>query len=193
MSNPIDALADVKQALGITGTEDDDLLEQIQTMADDLIARHCGRNFLGGTFTEYHDGGERLLFLANYPVTDLTSVKVDPDGGFGAETLRDPDSYALRADRGVIQSRCGTFGSPAPNAVQVVYESAEDAVPAAVSRAYIDLIGHWYRQVKTNVELGQLNLLSRNESDIETRYVSANADVPEAIRKTLDLFRVPTL
>jgi uncharacterized phiE125 gp8 family phage protein len=191
--NPLDALADVKQALGVTGTDDDDLLEQLQEMADIYIERHCGRNFLGGSFTEYHAAGQRLLFLTNYPVAEVTSVKVDPDGDFGAETLRDPDSYSLHADRGVIQSQSGTFGSPAPNAVQVVYETAEDAVPPPVARAYIDLIGHWYRQVKTNVELGQLNVLSRNESDIETRYAAANATVPAAIVQTLALYRVPAV
>lgn len=193
MPNPLDALSDVKQALGILTSDDDDLLEQLQEMADISIERYCGRNFLGGSFTEYHDAGERWLFLTNYPVTEITSVKVDPDGDFGSESLRYPDSYTLHADRGVIQSRRGTFGSPAPNAVQVVYETAEDAVPPPVARAYIDLIGFWYRQVKTNVELGQLNVLSRNESDIETRYLPANTDVPDAIIRTLNLFRVPAL
>lgn len=193
MPNPLDSLSDVKRALGITTGADDDLLEQLQEMADIYIERHCGRNFLGGTFTELHPGGERALFLANYPVAEVASVKVDPNGDFGAETLRDPDSYSLHADRGVVQSRSGTFGRRAPNAVQVVYETAEDAVPPPVARAYIDLIGHWYRQVKTNVELGQLNLLSRNETDIETRYAAANATVPAAIVQALAMYRVPTV
>jgi uncharacterized phiE125 gp8 family phage protein len=192
--NPLDALADVKQALGITGSDDDDLLEQLQEMADDTIARHCGRDFLGGAFTELHPADGRMIFLANYPVTVLTSVKVDPDGDFGAQTLLDPDAYTLVAERGVLVARGGRFGTRyAPAAVQVVYATAEDAVPAAVSRAYIDLVGHWYRQVKTNVNLNQLNVVSRNESDIETRYVPANADIPVAIIRTLNLFRVPTL
>lgn len=189
----LDTIANVKDVLGIATGDDDDLIEQLQTMADTFVEQHCGRSFVGGTFTEYHAAGQRLLFLANYPVTEVTSVKVDPAGDFGAETLRDPDSYALFADRGVIQSRDGMFGSPAPNAVQVVYETAEDAVPPAVARAYAELVGFWYRQVKTNVELGQLNVLSRDEGGIETRYASMNAKVPATILQALAMYRVPTV
>ncbi|MBL8867310.1 MAG: phage head-tail connector protein [Gemmataceae bacterium] len=192
MPTPLESLSDTKQALGIAGTDDDDLLEQLQAMADEFILRHCGRDFAGGTFTELHPTGGRMIFLANYPVTELTSVKVDPDGAFGAETLLDPAAYTLVAERGVIVSRGGRFGGcVAPAAVQVVYETAADAVPAAVGRAHIDLVGHWYRQVKTNVNLNQLNVLSRNESDIETRYAAADAPVPAAILRTLALYRVP--
>ena len=164
MSVSLDTMANVKGVLGIATNDDDDLIEQLQTMADTYVEHHCGRSFVGGTFTEYHAAGQRMLFLANYPVSAVTSVKVDPAGDFGAGTLRDPDSYALFADRGVIQSRDGTFGSPAPNAVEVVYATAANAVPPPVARAYAELIGHWYRQVKTSVELGQLNVLSRDDN-----------------------------
>ena len=194
MSVSLDTLSNVKEGLGISTADDDDLIERLQAMADTYLERHCGRSFVGGTFTEYHAAGRRILFLANYPVTEVTSVKVDPAGDFGAETLRDPDSYALFADRGAIQSRDGTFGGGrGPNAVQVVYETAADAVPPPVARAYAELIGHWYRQVKTNVELGQLNVLSRDEAGIETRYASMNAKVPAAILLALAMYRVPTV
>lgn len=189
----LDTIDNVKDVLGIATGGDDDLIEQLQTMADAFVELHCGRSFVGGTFTEYHDASERLLFLVNYPVTAVTSVKVDPAGDFGAETLRDPDSYALFADRGVIQSKDGTFGSASPNAVQVVYATAEDAVPAPVARAYAELVGFWYRQAKTAAELGQLNVLSRDEAGIETRYASMNAKVPPAIVQALAMYRMPTV
>ncbi len=192
MPTPLESLSNTKQALGVAGTGDDDLLEQLQEMADEFLARHCGRNFAGGSFTELHPAGGRMLFLANYPVTALTSVKVDPDGAFGAGTVLDPAAYTLVAERGVIASRGGRFGGRfAPAAVQVAYATAADAVPAAVRRAYVDLIGHWYRQVKTNVNLNQLNVLSREESAIETRYAAADAPVPAAILRALALYRVP--
>ncbi len=194
MPTPLDDLSNVKQVLGITTSDDDDLLEELQTMADESITQVCGRTFTGGTFTEYFAGGERLLFLTNYPISAITSVKVDPAGVFGAETVRDPETYVLHADRGVVEKRSGSFGvSGEPRSVQVIYTTAADAVPPPVARASAELIGFWYRQVKTAVELGQLNLLSRNESGVETRYGSLAGKVPEAVREQLAIYRVPTV
>ena len=73
----IDTLANVKQALAVTGTADDALLGQLQAAADSFIETFCGRTFAGGTFTEYHPGGAKVLFLTSYPVASVTSVRVE--------------------------------------------------------------------------------------------------------------------
>ena len=192
----IDTLSDVKLLLGVSGTSDDTLLTQLQSVADSFIEQHCARIFTGGTFTEYFAGDTRTIFLANYPVASVTSLKVDPAGIFGAETLRAADTYSLLADRGVIVSRSGSFaGSNVPNALQVIYTTPSNAVPAGVTRAYADLIGHWYRQAKTAANLGHLNLISRNESGVETVYAIATSHfrVPDQVLKMLDAYRVPAL
>jgi hypothetical protein len=192
----IDTLSSVKVNLGVSGTGDDTLLGQLQAAADAFIEQHCGRAFAGGTFTEYHASGQRLLFLANFPVAGVTSVKVDPNGAFGAETQLAASAYAVLSDRGVIVSRGGAFGGGSvPNAVQVVYATATGAVPAAVGRAYADLIGHWYRQAKTNATLGHLNLVSRNESGVETSYATyvSQYRVPEQVTAALAMYRVPAM
>ena len=72
----LDTLGNVKQALAVTGTTDDALLTQLQAAADAFIETHCGRTFTGGTFTEYHPGGSRQIFLQNYPVTAVTSPRL---------------------------------------------------------------------------------------------------------------------
>lgn len=192
----IDTLSNVKVNLGVSGTGDDTLLGQLQSAADTFIEHHCGRVFTGGTFTEYHASGQRTLFLANYPVASVTSVKVDSTGVFGSGTQLATDTYALLSDRGVIVSRGGAFGGGSvPNAVQVVYATATGAVPAAVSRAYADLIGHWYRQAKTGAALGHLNLVSRNESGIETSYATfvSQYRVPDQVMMLLTMYRVPAM
>src|SRR5205814_2315688 len=144
-SMSLDTLANVKQALAVTGTTDDALLTQLQAAADAFIDAHCGRAFTGGTFTEYHPGGSRQIFLRNYPVAAVTSVKVDPAGTFGPETVRDPATYVVHTDRGVIVGKDGSFvptrpgfrvaPDDFPRAVQVVYTTATGAVPAAVCQA----------------------------------------------------------
>src|SRR4051812_29583245 len=149
----LDTLANVKLRLGITTSADDSLLSALMDAADAYVAGHCGRDFAGGTFTEYHPGGESFLFLRNYPVQSVTSVKADPAYGFGADTVVPTTAYVVHTDRGVIQSVTGRFAR-GPRAVQVVYATATGAVPDDVKEAYALLIGHWYRHVKTQVGTG---------------------------------------
>src|SRR3954451_24632336 len=105
----LDTLVNVKTALLISGTTDDAVLTRLLDVADGFIAEHTGRNFAGGTFTETHPAGGSLVFLRNYPVTSVTSLKVDSARQFGAETAWSADRYVVHADRGVIESVCGPF------------------------------------------------------------------------------------
>jgi hypothetical protein len=201
---PIDTLDNVKTALGVTGTGDDALLEQLRAAAEGFVEQHCGRAFAGGSFTEYHPGGGRTLFLCNFPVSAVTAVRVDPAEGFGPETTRSPSSYTVHPDRGVIVSKDGPFVPPRPGfrvgpddfprAVRVEYSTPSGAVPAAVCCAYTDLIGCWFRQAKTHAHLGQLNVLSRNESGVETAYpwgLAGGFAIPEGVLQLLNVYRVP--
>lgn len=191
---PLDTLANVKLSLGIAGSGDDGLLELLQDAADDFVARHCGRQFAGGTFTEFHAGG-RLVFLREFPVTAVTSVRVDGAREFGTETELDADRYVVHADRGVVESLGGPFaGSRSPGTVRVVYTTATGQVPAAVQRAYAELIGHWYRQSKTHAALGHLDVLSTVEDPLQTNYpagLSAGFPLPPGVLQVLGLYRDP--
>jgi uncharacterized phiE125 gp8 family phage protein len=199
-------LSDVKTHLGITTAADDALLAQLQAAADDFVEQYCQRSFAGGSFTEDHPGGGRFAFLRNYPVTAVTSVQVDPDRTFGPETALDPTNYFVHADRGVVESLGGPFvpsrpGWPVgaddfPGAVRVAYTTATGQVPAAVGRAYAELVGHWYRQVKTQVSTGQLDYLQQTNGSVVTEYpwgLSGGFRVPAGVLQLLGPYRVPNL
>src|SRR5688572_1680191 len=109
---PLDTLANVKTSLLISGSADDALLNRLLDAADSFVAEWTGRNFAGGTFTEAHPAGRSLVFLRNYPVSSVTSVKVDAARQFGSETVRAADTFVLHADRGVIESLSGPFLPP---------------------------------------------------------------------------------
>jgi hypothetical protein len=178
----IDTLGNVKQLLHVTATDDDPMIEQLQTIADEVIHQSCGRIFTGGTFTETFSGSERTLFLKNYPVASIVSLTVDG-------VARTSDTYTLFADRGVLVTRGRSFGSDG----EIVYTTAANAVPPSICRAYADLIGEWYRHAKTMSHLGQLNVISRNENGIETRYLNGTTRlaIPKAVQDVLELFREP--
>jgi uncharacterized phiE125 gp8 family phage protein len=199
----LDTLANVKLRLGITTSADDTLLSALMDSADQWVAGHCERDFAGGTFTEYHPGGGTLVFLRNYPVQSVTSVKVDPAYGFGAETALPATAYVVHADRGVVQALAGPFlpcggGRPAadraPRAVQVVYATATGAVPADVKEAYALLVGHWYRHVKTQVAANFENVTQQTFGDataIFSKDQIAGLPLPEDIRRLLAPYRTP--
>lgn len=162
----IDTLANIKTALLISGTTDDAVLTRLMAAADGFIEDHCGRSFAGGTFVETHPAGSALLFLRNFPVGSVTSVKVDPYRQFGAETARDPSTFVVHADRGVVESLAGPFLRPSrlglrdwPGAARVTYTAPADEVPAAVCEAFAQLVGHWYRQAKAAADQGHRNLV----------------------------------
>lgn len=197
----LDTLANVKTALLISGTTDDAVLTRLLDVADGFVAAHTGRDFAGGTFTETHPAGGSLVFLRNYPVTSVTSLKVDSARQFGAETVWASDRYVVHSDRGVIESVCGPFLWPRggrrddwPAAVQVVYATATGAVPAAVKEAFCQLVGHWYRLAKTAADQDYQMLLTRVDGSGEKDWpwsLAAGEPLPPAVRELLAPYRVP--
>jgi hypothetical protein len=205
----LDTLANVKSRLGVTGTDDDSLLTLLQGSADQCVANHCGRDFEGGTFTEHHPGGSEFVHLRNYPVASVTSVKVDPAYGFGAETVVPSTSYVVHTERGVIQSLAGPllpragaglvnadlhFWTGGPRVMQVVYSTATGAVPDDVKEAYARLIGHWYRRVKTEVAANHQNVAQQKYGDTFLIYQSGNQGaIPEDVAGLLAPYRAANL
>jgi hypothetical protein len=204
----LDTLANVKARLGVTTSADDALLAQLQDSADQWVAGFCQRDFGGGTYTEYHPGRAAVLVLRNYPVQTVTSVRVDPAYGFGVETTVPPSAYVVHAEFGMVQSLTGPFApwsfcvgpTPArvppwealPRAVQVVYSVATGAVPADVRAAYAELIGHWYRRVKTHAAAGFLDVTRQRFGDLTTTYLPGqDAGPPGEVLRLLAPYRVP--
>ena len=196
----LDTLANVKTSLLISGTTDDAVLTRLMDAADGFITEFTSRQFAGGTFTETHPAGRSLAFLKNYPVTSVTSVKVDAARQFGAETLWTTDRYVVHADRGVIESVCGPFLWPRsrhddwPGALQVVYATATGAVPPAVKEAFVQLVGHWYRFAKTAADQNYQMLTSPIDGTTQRDWpwsVAAGEPLPPAVLELLAAYRVP--
>lgn len=76
--------ANVKLLLGISGEDQDDLLDYLIAEADVIISNYLDRRIEQATYTEFYSGnGKQSLFLNNYPVTSITSVHLDNGGYFG--------------------------------------------------------------------------------------------------------------
>lgn len=200
---PLDTLANAKVALLVSGSGDDTLLTQLMSAADSYIQEYTGRNFAGGSFTEYHSAGGAMIFLKNYPVATITSLRIDPARQFGASTERDTATYAIHSNRGVLESVDGPFLPPYrkgsddwPESAKVVYTTATDSVPAAVKQAFADLVGHWYKQTKTSADANFL-MLTEKTSGTDTKGYSwsltRGLTIPPGVVELLEPFRVPSL
>ena len=196
-------LDNVKLHLKIVTTADDGLLDELALAAESHIDDFCGRSFVGGNFTEDHPGGGRIAFLKNYPVEAVTEVKVDPNRAFGAETVLAATEYHADLETGLIESLGKPFVSQAggsgrandfPGTVRVEYTTAEDEVPKAVQRAYVEIIGLWYRTANTMAALGHENKLQTTDGTTVTQYPWAQSGgfrLPPAVVQLLTPYRVP--
>jgi hypothetical protein len=199
---PIDTLANVKQTLSVSVNTDDALLGQLQSAADSYIETACGRAFAGGTFTEYHPGGAKVLFLNNYPVSAVSEVRVDAAREFDDTSVQPAERYVLHPARGVVECTDGPFvpslpgwdvpSDAFPNVVRVVYTTPTNQIPAVVQRAYSELIGHWYRQAKTAAATGQLNVIEASGT-VYPWGQSVGFRIPDGVKELLRPFRGPTV
>jgi hypothetical protein len=127
---------------------------------------------------------------------------VDAGREFDASTTLPADRYVLHPARGVVASDDGPFvpslpgwevpADAFPNAVRVEYTTATGQIPAAVQRAYTELVGHWFRQAKTAAATGQLNVIE----EAGTVYPWGQAvgfKIPTGVKELLHPFRGPTV
>jgi hypothetical protein len=198
---PLDTLANVKTSLLITGSTDDALLTRLLEAADSFIAEYTSRAFAGGSFTELHPAGHELVFLRNFPVDTLTSLKVDAARLFGPETVRPIDTFVVHSARGVIESIDGPFLKPRaghtddwPAALQVIYSTATGQVPAAVREAFCQLVGHLYRFAKTSPAQSYEMLTRKVDASGEKEWpwsLATGEPLPRGVLEMLEPYRVP--
>jgi len=189
----LDTLANVKARLGITTSADDSLLDLLRDTADAFIEQYVGRSFEAGTLTEYHAGNRPVVRVRNYPIDSVTSLRVDPTSTFGSSTEWAASNYFVDVDRGLIWSKIGAFlpGLAYAPTVRVVYTTSA-AVPADVKQAYSELVGHWYRHVKTMVADQYQNVTQQtfgNATAIFAKGQIAGLPLPDDIARLLGPYR----
>lgn len=103
------AAADYKTWKGITATTWDAQLAVMVPAAQDFAERFCERLFEEDTHTELLSGdGSTDLFLANIPITSITSIAHVADDG--TETVVDSTAYRFDPATGVVRRHSGADG-----------------------------------------------------------------------------------
>src|SRR5262249_39970320 len=131
---------------------------------------------------------------------------------FAAGTILSTTSYVVHLDRGVIQSLVGPFAphldrqglvnrhvynwTKGPRVLQVIYTVVVGPVADDILEAYAQLIGHWYRRVKTQSGTGFVNLGTQKLGELQTSYNAsqiAGLPLPPDIELLLAAYRVPSV
>ena len=175
-------VSDVKRFLGITVTTDDDLLMPLCQSAQDMADGMVGFPLEGSTFTDIMDcDGLDIIQLRVVPVQSVTSLYVDWDRTYGADTLIASTDYALNGDTGVITAIGCNFVKGA-NAIKVTYVAGYGAgytaLPYDLRQALIYLASAQYIEGKAGV-----NVFESQEIVYRPSYLKTEA------KKILDGYR----
>jgi len=175
--------ANVKEALDIDGTDDDNYIDNLILRVDAFVKRYLGRQIESGSVTETHDGtGHSELILRDRPIVSVTTLHQSVDHVFDASTLIAAADYVVDDRRGrIFLKNAVTFQAWIQN-IQVVYVAGYAAVPADIEDAAIMLIGS--KLNRRNVQ----GVSSKTLGDGSISYFRSE-DLTKEIRNKLDLFR----
>jgi uncharacterized phiE125 gp8 family phage protein len=187
MSELLTTKSKVKAYLGISGTTYDTLLDELIKNSTALVERFCNRNFTEASYTEYFDtiAGYTKLFVRNFPVASLTSVKYR-SGAWGAITWEalNANDYLLN-DNGKV-----SLSFPLPDAekyIEIIYtggykinftnelDIAQHTLPADLTQIVTDMVAQQYNMrasagVLTESTEGQS--ITYKDSDVLKSYQS---------------------
>jgi len=125
---------EIKRWLKLSGTDDDDFLQEAINEWSDTVETRLGRVINSAEHTgERHDGGKLAVLLKNIPVTTLSSISVD-----GA-ALGSSD-YTIDTDSGIIRLGSGKAFGGGPGSILVTYTGGYSTVPGDLKRAMMQLV-----------------------------------------------------
>lgn len=157
-------LDELKTYLRITGTEEDQRLEQIRSAAESEVKRYCRRQFEYGNYTEETDAAGGVIWLNETPIESVTSVTIEE-----GEALTVRKVYALSGLVVLEQSYTGM--------VEVTYTGGLSTIPDDLKLAVLRLAEFFYSKTA--------GVSAENVGELRATY----DELPRDVLNSLDLFR----
>jgi len=187
-----------KEAKNINSTERDGKIQTLITQCSALIENYCNRQFIAysavaNARVEWFDGQTNKVYLKEFPVLSVESVKTSADGGINQDTLTEADStaggYFVDLEEGsvftqqVINNFITSYNLPY-RSLEITYTAGytEDTIPEDLKLCVIDLV-HYYESGENIPTKSMLGATLDNPIPY-----SANS-FPPHIRRILDLYR----
>jgi uncharacterized phiE125 gp8 family phage protein len=197
LANALTTTAKVKTYLGITDSASDAVIELLINQATMFIENYCGgRKFLSQDYTEVYDTDGKTIFLNQYPITAIASVK------YRSGTPSTPvwntynvDSYLTYLNEGYIKF----YGnlSKIPQGMQITYTAgylidfANETVvsplthtlPFDLTMACTMLTAHYFGNRQAS-GISQM----RTEGQ-EVRFKDNNDTIPDMVKQVLGQYQ----
>lgn len=148
---------------------------RIESMTDRLLKER--------SITELRSGRKNnILVLRQWPVTAITSVKVDSAAVFGADTALDPLDYQIVDDETSVQIKGRVFESGANN-IQIIYTAGYNTTDHTGQLADLEIATLWLVEwFYKHRERGDMGRSSKSKGD---ESVGILVDMPPMIRSII--------
>lgn len=180
-------LEQYKTYVGISSTNQNEIISQLIPQITAYIKTYCGREFVEFYNTdkvEIHSGGFDQLWPKEFPVVSITDLEWSTDFGTTYTALTNGVDYVLESDTDSIVpiSRC--LFPKYINGYRLTYKAGYEEYPVELQLAAMDLITYY---IKNDAAVKSTRSPGSNTTQIE--YV-LNSGLPSHIRRVLDLYKV---
>ncbi len=145
MTNPLDltTLANVKQYLGLTSADFDDLLARMITACSTAISSYINRQLLSASYSEHRDGtGSGVMIVADYPLISVQSLSINGNS-INASSGYGQTGYSFDDISIYLTNMCFTKGR---RNVSVVYTAGFASVPGDIEETIIEQIALRFKE-----------------------------------------------
>lgn len=177
---------EVKTYLGISGSSEDALIDQLLAGTDAWIKRYLGRDIEAANYIEQVDGsGAPIQILKQYPIISVTSVYDDTARAFGSDTLLvENTDFLVYKEEGYLEIIDGGDFVEGQKNVKVSYRAGYETadIPKDLKQAEIELVANEYRRKETEgVKAMTVGAFSVSYDSTET--------MPSEIKAVLDSYK----
>lgn len=174
-------LATAKEFLGITSTASDSALNLLIEAASVAVESYLSRSLLSANVTEIQNGnGTELLWLRNFPVTAVNSVKVN---GKVVPITTDFYTSGVRYTDSVLIYQGGIFPKGYSN-IEVNYTGGYLTLPMDIQRAVAEIAGLGLKQ-REHLDVSSKSLAGETISYVMTSMPKSTKEVLESYRQVI--------
>jgi hypothetical protein len=178
-----------KQAKAITGTKEDERLDQLIPSISQLVKTYCGNSFVDYVNTPYTEtfsiyyGAQQIIQLGEIPVIEIVEVyeRYNTNERY---SLVEPTNFELDPRTDSIIKTFG-FWPEGINSVRVAYKAGYQDTPEDLKLALIDLVAYY---LKDEYKL-QRTLKSGSMKNAGSSTLDSNIGFPDHIKRVLDMYR----
>ena len=185
-------LEEFKIYKNINSTEQDTLINNLIERVSAQIKDYCNRSLIDYYTTnkiEYFNATNDTVFLREYPILSVSSVKTSSDGGSTFDTtLTEYTDFYIDYDTGEVTSALSAFLTTAlaksNRTLQIIYRGGYKKLPTQLRQAALDLV-EYYRQ---NQYTPRQDFQDFSNENVGFRAQDA-AMFPSHIRRIIDHYR----